>query len=392
MVVVFEFLDTEPIENVITCMHFKVDKVVYFGYHDTIQDKKESTESFLKKYCGVQSVVFHPLSEHDLQSVLKSMRKEIEYEIGRRAKVFFDITGGEDLILVAFGMLCREYRLAMHRYDIPSNKLIELDTGDDNGAICISEGVGIQHVVLDLDRLIELKGGKINYNRQKSYKRDGDQEFSSDVAKIWKVASKYADYWNPFSEFLRNNMEPDANLQVVRRLNMVLSALEASETKLKTISRLNKIIDDLTSEGILRDTSHVGGKYQFRFKNQNVKDCIWESGSLLEIHTYQKEKMTSTDCRVGVHLDWDGQLNDKPGSDVLNEIDVLSLDGNIPTFISCKSGKMGSQQALHALYELETVTRRFGGKYARKKLVLAKELSRIYMERAEEMGIEICVE
>ncbi|MBQ4045991.1 MAG: DUF1887 family protein, partial [Lachnospiraceae bacterium] len=133
-------------------------------------------------------------------------------------------------------------------------------------------------------------------------------------------------------------------------------------------------------------------RYQFRFKNQRVKDCIWESGSLLEIHTYQKEKQASIDCKIGVHLDWDGSLKNQPGADVLNEIDVLSLDGNIPTFISCKGGKMGSQQVLHALYELETVTRRFGGKYAKKRLVLAKEISRIYMERAEEMGIEICVE
>ena len=392
MVVVFEFLDREPIENVITCMHFKVDKVVYFGYNDIIQDMKDCTEKFLKKYCGVQSVVFHPLSQRDLQSVLKSMRKEIEYEIGRKAKVFFDITGGEDLMLVAFGMLCREYSLAMHRYDIPSNKLIELDSGDDNGSICISEGVGAQHVVLDLDRLIEMRGGRINHNLQKEFKDDGDPEFTGDVARIWKVASKYADYWNPFSEFLRSNMVPDASLQVSRKLNMVLSALESSETKLKTISRLNKIIDDLAAEGILLDSSHVGGRYQFRFKNQRVKDCIWESGSLLEIHTYQKEKQASIDCKIGVHLDWDGSLKNQPGADVLNEIDVLSLDGNIPTFISCKGGKMGSQQVLHALYELETVTRRFGGKYAKKRLVLAKEISRIYMERAEEMGIEICVE
>lgn len=58
MVVDFEFFSNEPIENVITCMHFKVDKVVYFGYYDMVQNRSECTENFLKKYCGVQSVIF----------------------------------------------------------------------------------------------------------------------------------------------------------------------------------------------------------------------------------------------------------------------------------------------------------------------------------------------
>ena len=29
-----EFLDTEPIENVITAMHFKVDKTIFIGYQN----------------------------------------------------------------------------------------------------------------------------------------------------------------------------------------------------------------------------------------------------------------------------------------------------------------------------------------------------------------------
>ena len=68
---------------------------------------------------------------------------------------------------------------------------------------------------------------------------------------------------------------------------------------------------------------------------------------------------------MGVHIDWDGIIK-KPGEDVLNEIDVLSIKGNIPTFISCKSGKLESEVALHALYEFDTVASRFGGKYSKK--------------------------
>ena len=41
MVVVFEFLSREPIENVITAMNFQVDRLVFFGNHEDIISQKE---------------------------------------------------------------------------------------------------------------------------------------------------------------------------------------------------------------------------------------------------------------------------------------------------------------------------------------------------------------
>ena len=50
---------------------------------------------------------------------------------------------------------------------------------------------------------------------------------------------------------------------------------------------------------------------------------------------------------------------------------------------------MSPTRTLHALYELDAVAKKFGGKYAKKILVSAKELSDVYLARAEEMGIEV---
>lgn len=388
MVVNFEFLGGEPIENLITCMNFRIDKVVFFGYHDVIEEQKTRTEKFLKKYCGVQTVVFHPLSHNDLQSTLCTMRKEIQYERSQKNQIYFDITGGESLILVAFGMLSKEFETPMHMYDIAADKLIELDAGVK---ACISKDVELCKVEMSLKLLVKMHGGKINRNLQKNIKGISNSVFIEDVEKIYQIAKKNWDYWNPFADFLRNTMIPvDANtLQVSKRVQTVINALATSGTKLKSINKFNEIVDALTEEGILLDVEHANGHYRFRFKNQEIKDCLWEGGSILELHTCQKESKTSDECQVGVHLDWDGVIHKQPGVDVLNEIDVLSLKGNVPTFISCKSGKMGGQQALHALYELETVVSRFGGKYAKKVLVTANELGDAYMERAKEMGIEV---
>ena len=67
--------------------------------------------------------------------------------------------------------------------------------------------------------------------------------------------------------------------------------------------------------------------------------------------------------------------------------DVMSIENNRPTFISCKIGSVDQM----ALYELETVANRFGGKYAKKVLATAQPLSAAHMQRAKEMGIEVRV-
>lgn len=386
MVVNFELLGDEPIENVITCMHFRVDKVVFFGYYDVVQKRRKCTENFLKKYCGVQNVVFHSLSSKDLQSVLKTMRMEIQREKGNRAKIYFDVTGGESLILIAVGILSKEFKLPLHIYDVPSDKLIELGEGESSS---ISRDVQPQKIELNLENYIEMMGGVINWGLHKDIKEDGGDEFIDDLTKIWKVARKHIDIWNPFSDFLRTYMIPDEALLVRTDASTVINALNETTTKLNTVIKLNDILDGLMSEGILLDLEHAEGRYRFRFKNQSVKECLWEGGSILELLTYRDQKKNADDCMVGVHLDWDGVIHEQPGEDVVNEIDVLSLKGNVPTFISCKSGKMSPTRTLHALYELDAVAKKFGGKYAKKILVSAKELSDVYLARAEEMGIEV---
>lgn len=388
MVVNFEFLGGEPIENLITCMNFKIDKVVFFGYREVIENQKVVTEKILRKYCGVKTVVFHTLSHNNLQETLCKMRKEVQHERSLNNLIFFDITGGESLILVAFGMLSKDLETPMHMYDIPNDKLIELDEG---ALICISKDVDERKVPMSLNLLIEMHGGTINKNLHKDIKSFDNPDFIEDVEKIYQVAKKNWDYWNPFSDLLRRVMVPvdSTKLQVSKSLKTIHSLLSVSNTKLKTVRKLNDIVDSLADEGILLDVSHTGGQYRFEYKNQAVKNCLWESGSILELHTFQRESLQSDECQAGVHIDWDGEIHTRPGSDVLNEIDVLALKGNIPTFISCKTGKMGAQSSLHALYELQTVAGRFGGKYARKVLVTAKGIGDVYKERAAEMGIEV---
>ena len=383
-----EFLDDEPMENVAACLKYRADRVLFFGYDDVIKARKSSTEQFLTKRCGVQKVFFFPLSQKSLPSVLQTMRTRIGEELKLGSSIFIDITGGESMILAAIGILSHELKLPMFEIDIARDRVIEMDTGSDR---LLSRDVPRNEILFDIDLYIEMRGGAVNYSMHKDLKALNDPEFTADVRAIWKVADVYRDCWTSFTELLKSCLTPDENLRVSRRTTSVLDTLSETPSSSLTPLKTEQMIRGFEEAGILKDVELTAERYRFTFKNAAVKDCIWESGAILELHTYLEEMKRSDDCLVGVHLDWDGILHSRTSEDVLNEIDVLSVKGDLITFISCKAGRLGSSQSLYALYELETVAERFGGKYARKKLVTFQPLNDIYMERAAEMGIEVVV-
>ena len=385
MIVNFEFLAVEPLENVITCMHYAVDKVVFFGYDRIMDIMEEKTSRFLKKRCQVKEVEYVRLPREDFQKVKMEMRQAILREIAIGNECYFDITGGDSLILVAFGQLSKVLNCAMHMYDVAEDRLVEFE---ESGVHLLSNARK-RKVQMNLDLFIEMRGGVINYQLQKELKSNSDPALAEEIDGIFDVARENWELWNPFSELLRTKFVPQKNLSFTSDTDTVAKLIRQNGGRLRRIEEFTRIIDGLAANHVLLDVRHDEKIYTFRFKNRHVQECIWESGSILEMNVYGKEKQVSDDCRVGVHLDWDGVVHDKNWEDVLNEIDVLSLNGNVATFISCKSGKMSGQSSLHALYELDTVARIFGGRYARKVLVSAQPLNDIYMQRAREMKIEV---
>ena len=387
MIVNYEFLNSEPIENIVTCLNFKIDKVVFFGYREVIDAQKEPTVRFLKRYCGVKEVVFHPVSDQDLQAVLSVIKAEIEAELNLDAKLFFDITGGEELALVAFGILSREYNTPMHIYNIRKNRLIELDDGSSSN---ICDAAEPQHVPFGLDRYIELRGATINTDLCTVDISELTDTVLKEADAVWQIMKRYAEDWNSFSHFLRGSMVLEADRLVHQSTASIRRTLSGSSGNFHTEEQLYRILDALSKSGMILNLNKTKEQCSFILKNDLVKDWLWVGGRVLELHVFSREKNRSDECRIGVHLDWDGIIHPKgPASDVTNEVDVISFRGLVPKFISCKSGKMGPNQCLHALYELDTIAGRFGGKYAEKVLVTANPLGSVYLERAEEMGIKV---
>lgn len=380
MIVNVEFLVNEAIENVITSLHYKVDKTIFFGYKEVIQEQKRQVERFLLRHCQVAETAFYEVSHKEFESVLRTMRNVLQREYDDINQVFFDLTGGEPLILAAFGVLSGELHAPMHCYDIDSDTLIELNTGAGHGISKVAEK---QDIKLDLNKFIEMQGGVINYRLNKALASAEHEDFEELMPKLWKVSDGNADIWNAFSDMLKRYSNTEYGLNVELTQKEVSSYLKESR-KLDSPEKLSGLLKECEREGLIRQLAY-DGDLSFRYLNAFVKESMLNTGSILELHTYMEEKKNSTDCLVGIHLDWDGYIQRDGREDVLNEVDVLVLHGCVPTFISCKNGQVDK----NALYELHAVAEKFGGKYAKKVLVATRELSRTDMQRAKEMNIEV---
>lgn len=380
----FEFFDKEPLENLITCLNYKMDKVIFFGQSDLMNQKRiQVTRDSLKNICGIEDVKFIELSKSNLYRVIEVLEKEIQIEKHRGSNCFFDLTGGEGLILVAMGILSTKYETPLHQYDVWKE---ELNTFNNREFPGIEELAEKRKINLTLDNIISMWGGSINYRQQKVVKSQmEDPAFKADFEKLWNIAGRDSRKWNGFSGMLKKliNRE-DEEMNVLASRKEFQRAVQQSGGI--TIKHAEIMIHQLGDAGILEDVWSSEEAIGFRYKDSVMRECMMDAGCALELHSYY-EKIADerfSDVRVGVHIDWDGDMS---GSelDVENEIDVLALEGNIPVFASCKNGKVNQM----ALYELETVARRFGGRYVRREMIAGQKMTEGYEVRAEEMGIKV---
>ena len=385
MNVLIEFFDEEPIENLITCTHFHMEKVICFGYNRTMTpERRGKLKRCHKKLCGDHEMEFIEVPYGDLNEIVRLMDEVLAREYGAGNQCFFDLTGGGDLILVAMGILSAKYPTPMHTYNVRSGKLNIIEQSDVKS---IDELAEHHEKVLKLDHVIGFYGGRIDYNAQKDYKSHlDDASFKNDVMAMWKTAKRDQRKWNGFSSFLRSCSEyqltdlmVDAGAEEVKRMLKRTPGI-------RSMKELNQYLTMLGNSGVLQNVTADQNGISFEYKSYMIKDVLHDAGCVLELKTYYDfvESGRYKDVRVGAHIAWedDTWYDD---DNVKNEIDVLALEGNVPVFVSCKNGKVDQM----ALYELDTVAKRFGGRRAKKIIAVGQELSSGYAKRAEEMGIEV---
>lgn len=338
--------------------------------------RKKETRNFIEYKLPGISIEFVDVKERYNYTKIKEIIEEV---LNNNDGCCFDLTGGKELLLTAVGEIVINCKVPVFQFDIENDELIKIANCEDLK--------NPQKTYFSIEEYIMLNGAKVI----KSERRHLDNVFFKDVEKIWNICRNDCNLWNKQSNFFSKLESVDQNPGKLY-VDVDISKLSKSEVD-------DTILKELEKEKLIFNYFKNDKKISFRYKNHMVKKCIVKAGNILELYGYSIANEINKeipgffyDIDIGVNVDWDGIIHPIYDStkDTKNEIDLVFIKGLSIIFVSCKNGDVKKE----ALYELNTVAEKYGGKYAKKVLLtthMADYLpSKDYLkQRAEDMNITV---
>ena len=388
-----EFYDRTPIENVISSLTTVPDKIIFIGDGKVMKKFDSVYQTFLEARGLNIELAYRNIKKNDLNNIVEVLSDIVDTE----EQCVFDLTGGEDLVLVAMGIVFQKYsdkNIQMQRFNIRNGVVTDCD---NDGTILYS---GIPEVTVE--EHIRLHGGVVRYeneNDDRTFHWDLSDDFINDIEKMWSICRTNPGLWNAqlnvLEAFEACMVEPSLNVMV--NISTIQEHLKYVGVKYVSIKGLLRALDQ---KHLIYSYADDGQNISFTYKNEQVKKCLTKAGTVLELKVLiaansllnKDGTVFYTDSMNGVYIDWDGNLHNliDEEKDTENEIDVVLMKGLTPIFISCKNGQVDDDE----LYKLESVTNRFGGLYAKKVLIatyLGKKTKSMeyFKQRAKDMKINL---
>ena len=383
-----EFFDKIPADNIYNCLITRPEKVIFVGEDASLMSEyAERFERVLKARGKNPEFVFKTADKTSLSNLTELLEKIADQE----KECVFDITGGDDLTLVAMGMvnMKREEKLPMLLFDARNNRSFRFENGQRKETLCAVE--------ISISENVAINGGAVISQTYIPPLDDGGVFL--DTQKMWDCCRINPKMWNTQINFIeaahRVGRWDTENLELCAQTENVKELMESEKVRFVF---LNNMMDNLSREGLCEYT-FSDSSFRIKYKNEFVKKCLTKAGQILEMRVYAAAKKMNTngkpyfaDVKTGVSIDWDGVYfgtnNNANGTE--NEIDVIMTRGASSVFVSCKNGHVSMEE----LYKLSAVTGKFGGRYAKKVLVMSADASKgefftSFSQRAEDMGIHI---
>ncbi len=381
MKVLIELFDKEQIYNYLATLVFKPEKVYFVGDSEIMGNNCRTKTEKLARISGIDARFLYKFASPDNFILLRSKIAEIindEKKLGNECVI--DVTGGRDLALVAAGYLM-SLGAEVIRYD-PKNRVFRILSSNETHP---------SDLKLSCDALITVAGGTI-YSNTHSFSRSG-KEWET-IKKIINLYFENRDVWTKFVKYLQRISRKEGE-KVGDRLWIEAPATFTADGK--TFSADTEIMNGLEKAGALThfEYSRSENRVEFRYANAEIANLLVNEGVWLELIVYLTVKSIDlfTDSETGVKFIWDIPDGGKSISNLLsdntprNEVDVMTVRGIKPIFISCKTRAPINED----LNELYAIREHFGGEHARAALATTKYVGRetpIY-ERARAMDIEI---
>ena len=368
-----EFFGNNATENVCSCLSCVPDRVVFVG----------NNSKLIKKHMAYYQRVFENRGHHIQFECKSTPRNDVENAVSVLEKLVkeyedcvFDITGGDELLLMALGILRErhpELKLQIHKFNLRGNTIYDCDMDGNTIYRDAPQLTGEEHICI--------YGGGIHFGNARdygTYRWELDEEFIRDIGLMWNTCKQDVRLWNIqtsiFAAVEATGEQSEDGLTTTVSIPKVTEYMSTGKIQYRHVMN---VVEALLHDGLLTCFMEVNGRdFVISYKNEQVKRCLTKAGQVLEMKVYIAAKQSVdkdgipvyNDVLNGVVMDWDGDLRevgDHSRFDTENEIDVFMMHGVIPVFISCKNGIVTADE----LYKLNTVAERFGGEYSQKALV-----------------------
>ena len=389
-----EFFDINVAENICACLAKIPDRVVLIGSSRKILEKHANRyrNLFFEKGIDIEFIP-QSINKNDILEVIDTLSKLVE----KYDDCVIELTGGEDVFLLAIGIVCERYKekkIQIQRFNLMGGTVMDCD-GDKR----VLENMVAP--ALSIRDSVRAYGGDVAYgdvHSTKTYLWDMTEDFKNDIGEMWKICRKDAKAWNVQISLL-GDMDEIGTVEGLSTAVSVDRLKKHIEKKDYSFSVDFDVIAPLRRAGLITEYVSDADTFGITYKNEQVKRCLIKAGQVLEMIIFlaaceAKEKDGTpvyNDVQNGVRIDWDGEIHSGEGGlDIENEIDVVMMRGVVPVFVSCKNGRLEMEE----LYKLDSVSRRFGGIYAKKVLVtttleFAGSFGDYFRKRAAEM--DICI-
>lgn len=381
---IVELYDTVNVENIVGAMICAPERVVLIG--DDVKKINKSIERY-KKVLAAHGIEIELIAKRGSRNSLQYVVDVLTEIVNEYGECVFDITGGNELYLVAVGMIMRDFAglVQCHKFDFKKSTFTD----------CDADGNVVNHgeFVLSIADNIALYGGEIVWDYDNgefvTYKWDLNESFGKDVEAMWEICEDNPRLWNAQMNYLGALYERYGD-----GLTLKFNLKEAESSFKRKPTFIKGIFSSLNMCGVISEFFMTDDDVSITFKNEQCLKTLTVAGQVLELYVAYRllrmkesensEKPFFDDIMVGVVIDWSDSEED---DNVINEIDVIAMKDGIPMFISCKNGAFKNEE----LYKLYSVSDRFGADYTKKVLVLpdaelldnGEELA----QRMEKMGI-----
>lgn len=335
------FYDEDPLDNVGDILYFQPETCIFLGESPVLSNRQRNILTNFFEGRGIDiRIEYHCIVRGDIEEA-RSLLTQLVMEY---PDCILDVSGGTEMLIAVAGYVAGKCDIPLYQRRGKNNEILwQLDCD-----------LKPREVSLGIEEVVSLHSGMV----LEAYSPPtAEEQLYYDIPLLWEVArqdpKEYNILCNALAFFMENSCSSDP-LELVIPGSIYSQAEDIDPT----------LLLDLESAGLIEELKVDWGGLSLRFPSVGIRDILTKAGNLLEMVICMSGSFAD-DYAMGISMDWDGI--DDPTADVQtkNELDVMLITGLVPICISCKFGDTDKT----ALYELDTVSRHFAGKYAKRILV-----------------------